>query len=457
VARRLPRRHERAGDLLVRRAREPEGLLHVHVGVEQVTREIFGTEGAFWFCAFLPEYTPIIGGDWNPTAFAWSHTGWLAHLAWLRWRYSMDRAWLAERGYPLVRSAFRFYAANLEEGADGRYHVPLSSSPEYDGPAPSAWCRDPNIDLALIRRCCDWMVEMEQALGVDDLTARAREVHDRLAPYHLVEFDHPASYVRASAPGGRCVLALWEDKPLDYSHRHPSHLMAIHPAMDLTIEGSERDRQIIEASVRHYLALGQYCWAGHTYVQMVSLAAVIGRGELAYNFLRHYRDHWTLPGGLHFNREVGRRGDSHFGGVEYERISEQAPFTIETTCGIACGISDMLLQGWGDRLRVFPAIPRHWRDLLFVDLRTEGAFAVSALMRGGRVRWVRITAGVDGPCRLRNPFGERPFAVAGPAPTEDGDLLTWTMAAGQTVTVFVSGFDRPDLAREAAAIRALER
>ncbi len=424
--------------------------------VERVTREIFGSEGAFWFCAFLPGYTPLVGSNWQPTAFAWSHTGWLAHLAWLRWRYSMDRAWLAERGYPLVRSAFVFYAANLEEGADGHYHVPLSSSPEYDGPSPSAWCRDPNIDLALIRRCCDWIVEMEQALGVDELTARARDVHDRLAPYHLVEFDHPASYVRAAAPGDRCVLALWQGRALDYSHRHPSHLMAIHPAMDLTIDGSAREREIIEASVRHYLALGQYCWAGHTYVQMVSLAAVIGRGELAYNFLRHYRDHWTLPSGLHFNREVGLQGDSHFGGIEHERISAEAPFTIETTCGIPCGISDMLLQGWGDLLRIFPATPRQWRDVLFVDLRTEGAFMVSALMRDGRVRWVRIVAEADGPCRLRDPFDGEEFAVSGAAPAEEGGVLTWPMTAGQTVTLSAPGFEQPDLAREAAAIRALE-
>ena len=421
--------------------------------VERVTRAIFGTEGAFWFCAFLPGYRPIIGSDWHPTALAWSHTGWLAQLAWLRWRYSMDRGWLAERGYPLVRSTFEFYSANLEEGADGRYHVPLSSSPEYDGPRPSAWCRDPNIDIALIRRCCDWVIEMEGALAIDELSARAREIHERLAPCHLVEFDYPSFYVRDAAPPGRNVLALWEGKPLDYSHRHPSHLMAIHPAMDLTVDGSEREREIIRASLLHYLALGQYCWAGHTYVQMVSLAAVIGEGEMAHNFLRHYRDHWTLPGGLHFNREIGWQGNTFFGGVAWERISEQAPFTIETTCGIACGIADMLLQGWGDYLRIFPAVPRAWRDALFVDLRAEGAFTVSALMRDGRVRWVRITAEVERECRLRDPFGGEALEVLGAQPREVDGLLTWPMAAGQTVTLFADGWAHPDMAQQAEAIR----
>jgi len=422
---------------------------------EELTREIFGTEGAFWFCSFFPGYHPLVGRGWHPVAFAWSHTGWLAQLAWLRWRHSMDRQWLAQRGYPLVRSAVEFYAANLEERADGHYHIPLSSSPEYDGPAPTAWCEDPNIDLALIRRCCHWLEEMERELGLDEMTARAREMRERLVPYHLLEFEHPASYVRGSAPPGPRVLALWRDKALDYSHRHPSHLMAIHPAMDITIEGSQEEREIIAASLRHYLALGQYCWAGHTYVQMVSMAAVTGRGELAHNFLRQYCDHWVLPNGLHLNREIGQQGDSHFGGVERARMTAQAQFTVETTCGIPCGISDMLLQSWGDRLRIFPAVPERWRDLLFLDLGAEGAFTVSALTRDGRVRWVRITAAVDGPCRLRNPFGEREFHVTGAAPAEEDGLLVWQMAAGETVTLHSDGYAQPDLAAQAEGIRAL--
>jgi len=58
---------------------------------EELTREIFGCDGAFWFCLFFPGYNPLVGRGWRPVAFAWSHTGRPAHLAWLRWRYSMDR------------------------------------------------------------------------------------------------------------------------------------------------------------------------------------------------------------------------------------------------------------------------------------------------------------------------------------------------------------------------------
>ena len=78
------------------------------------TRRFFGTEGTFWPGAFAPRLTPIWG--WHTAVYAWSHSGWLVWMAWLRWRYSMDQAWLAHTGYPLVAEVFRFYRANLQPG-----------------------------------------------------------------------------------------------------------------------------------------------------------------------------------------------------------------------------------------------------------------------------------------------------------------------------------------------------
>ena len=421
--------------------------------VERLTRDLFGTDGAFFLCTFLPEYTPLLGG-YGPVSFAWSNTGWLAQMAWLRWRCSRDKRWLAEKGYPIVRSTFVFYSENLVEEEDGRCHVPVSESPEYKEDTAAAWCKDPNADIATIRKCCDWLQEMEQALGLNELSERAQEVHDKLVPYHLVEFDHPANYVKRSTSKDGRVLGLWKDKPLDYPHRHPSHLLAIYPMMDLTVEGGEDERNLVVDSTRHYLSLGQYAWQVHTYVHMMSHAAVMGKGEMACNFARRYRDAWTLPSGLGHNLRV-ENGDCVFA-LMYGNKPGTEPFCITHIPGFTCGICDMLLQGWGDCIRIFPAIPSKWRDLLFVDLLTEGAFSVSALRRDGATRWVRIVAGVDGSCRVRNPFGDHEFHVSGCTPTHRDGLLEWRMSAGQAATLNTSGFENPDLQQEAEAIRKLQ-
>ena len=52
-------------------------------------------------------------------------------------------------------------------------------------------------------------------------------------------------------------------------------------------------------------------------------------------------------------------------------------------------------------IRVFPALPGTWKDVEFRDLRTEGAFLVSAKRTGGKTEWVRIESLAGEPCRIR--------------------------------------------------------
>ncbi len=392
--------------------------------VQAHTRRIFGTEGRFYLCSMHPRYVPTAG--WYTVQYAWSNTGWLAWLVWLRWRYSLDTRWLRATGYPLVAECFRFYRANLEPGPDGRLHVPLSTSPEFKENSPAAWGPDPNIVLALIRRTCDWLIEMEQALGISDLTPDARRIHEALPPYALGKPEVPL----ASGFAAEKILALWPGQLLNESHRHPSHLMAIHPAMDLTIEGTDEDRQIIADSLTHFLELGQYRWAGHTYAQWISLSACVGRPGMAYGALRQFADRWIGPNGLHFNRDFQRTGATLFAGDP-----AQAPFTMESNNAVTMGVCDLLLQGWNDRLRVFPAVPAHWRDVAFDGLVAEGAWVVSAARLGGQTQWVRVRASVDRALRLRDPFGGADVTVTGAPLARDGEDYVGRLVAGQEVVL----------------------
>jgi alpha-L-fucosidase 2 len=395
---------------------------------QDFTRRFFGTEGSFWPCSLLPQYTLV--PCWHTVQFAWSNSGWLAWLVWLRWRYSQDTAWLAETGYPLVAEIFKFYRDNLEADAEGRLHIPLSSSPEYKENSAEGWCSDPNVDIALIRRTCDWLSEMEQALGISELTASAHDIHERLAPYALMKMDTPI----ASSFAREKILGLSPGKPLTESHRHPSHLMAIHPAMDLTVEGTDEERQIIADSLEHYLELGQYRWAGHTYGQWISFAACIGRPGMAYDALRTLHDTWLAANGLHFNSDFRFSGRSSF-----SRPLASAPFTMEASNAATMGICDLLVQGWNDRLRIFPAVPDAWHNVAFVDLMAEGAWRVSGVYRDQRTVWVKATAGVQRQLRLKDPFAGAACTIEGAELTREGEDYVGMLNAGQTVTLSLPG------------------
>src|SRR5258706_16433945 len=72
----------------------------------------------------------------------------IAHLYWLRYEYTMDRGWLRERAYPVLRGAAEFYRTfpNLKKEADGKYHISRTHSHEH------LWgARDVIDDLALMR------------------------------------------------------------------------------------------------------------------------------------------------------------------------------------------------------------------------------------------------------------------------------------------------------------------
>jgi len=77
-------------------------------------------------------------------------------------------------------------------------------------------------------------------------------------------------------------------------------------------------------------------------------------------------------------------------------------------------LQDMLLQSWGGKISVFPAVPKAWAEAVFHDLRAEGAFLVSARREGGKTAWVHVKSLAGEPCRVRPGMdGEVKATVAG--------------------------------------------
>jgi hypothetical protein len=60
----------------------------------------------------------------------------------------------------------------------------------------------------------------------------------------------------------------------------------------------------------------------------------------------------------------------------------------------------MFLQSWGDKIRVFGAMPAAWPNAVFSELRAEGAFLVSAEWKDGKTDWLWIKSLAGEPCRV---------------------------------------------------------
>jgi len=320
----------------------------------------------------------------------------VAHNFHRHWRYTKDRAYLEQICYPFCLEHARFIEALLKPGNDGKLKLPLSSSPEIHDNRLSAWVKpNSNYDLSLMRWLFGALIEMANELG------------DRSQAGHWAKILSQMDDLAVGPQGCAPEMSNWSvdagllvapGEPLTESHRHFSHLMAIHPLGTLHVEGSDRDRQVIDGSLRVIDHLGFPFWCGYSFSWMACMVARCGRGERALMMLRLYLDSTISRNGFHLNGDYKQLG---------VLAPTYRPFTLEGNFAAAEAVHEMLLQGWGDVVRIFPAVPPQWQDVAFDNLRGEGAFLVSARRVAGETTWVRIVAETDCSLKLRDPFAGR--------------------------------------------------
>ncbi len=321
-------------------------------------------------------------GGWHQYTHSATTAAWLGHHFYLQWRYSMDQQFLKERLYPWLRDTATFLEAITEKGPDGKRTLPLSSSPEINDDRLTAWFPSiTNYDLALIRWTFEKTGALARELGQTDEADHWRRVLSEVPDLAVDPNSHK--------------LLVARDYPLPSSHRHFSHLMAIHPLGTIRWENGPADQAIIKASLADLDAKGTAAWCGYSFSWLASLAARARDGEKAERALQIFSEAFCLRNGFHCNGDQSGKGYSTF---------RYRPFTLEGNFAAAAGLQEMLLQSYSGTIRVFPAIPASWRDASFRTLRAEGAFLISAERKNGVTQRVEITAEKGGPLRLENPF-----------------------------------------------------
>jgi alpha-L-fucosidase 2 len=363
-------------------------LWHCTPAFERYTRTFYGTSGLN-----APGVATLTGepmGGWIQYSFSPTVAAWLAHHVYLQWRYSMDTTLLRTRAYPWLRAV----AVHLDELSGppdrGGRRLPLSSSPEINDNRLEAWFRNTtNYDLALIHWVFEKAAELAAVLGEARDAQRWRRIRAEWPSLALC----PDSTL-CVAPG----------TPLRESHRHFSHLMAIHPLRLLDWSRSTAERRIIKASLEDLDRTGPSLWCGYSYSWLGNMWARALNGEKAAEALKTFATCFCLPNSFHANGDQSGTGKSSF---------TYRPFTLEGNFAFASGLQEMLLQSDNGLVRVFPAIPEAWSTASFVDLRAEGAFLISARRSGGAVDQVRIRSERGGLLRVQNPFYGRVPKVSG--------------------------------------------
>ena len=288
---------------------------------------------------------------------------WAMHNLWLQYRYSMDDAMLRDKIYPLLRRSINLYLHMVKESQDGTLRLPPTYSPE------SGVFEDCNFDLALFKWGCHTLLKASQRLNIaDPLIPRWNAVVKHLPDYPADEYG----------------FMLGRDKSSPDNHQHFSNLLMIYPLHLVNIEQKGTADVLKRSFYRARSTVGPGQRQAMVQAHAGPMGTAIGLGDEALDSLKHLQ------------------GDLYPNGLWYESPC------IESTLAAANIIQDMLIQSWSDPakqepgpIRIFPALPSTWQDVEFHDLRTEGAFLVSAKRSGGRTEWVRIKSLVGEPCRVR--------------------------------------------------------
>ncbi|MCG2590444.1 glycoside hydrolase family 95 protein [Rhodohalobacter sulfatireducens] len=349
------------------------------------TRWYFENEGLN-----VPGVTTLTGqpmGGWIQYSMSPTIAAWLAQHFYWQWSYSRDREFLENRAYPYLKDV----AVHLEEVTyieDGVRVLPLSSSPEIHDNTIDAWFQQTtNYDLALMKYAFKMAAELASELGKSDEQQRWEARMNELPDYSID--DETGLLV---APGER----------LNSSHRHFSHLMAIHPLGLMDSSHGDEEKKVIETSLEHLDEIGSGAWVGYSFSWQANLYARAGNSDKAREALQIFASNFVSPNSFHLN------GDQK--GGEYSNFMYR-PFTLEGNFAFAAGLQEMLLQSHNGVIEIFPATPDDWADVHFRDLRAQGAFIVSAVKIDGQISEVHLLSEKGGTLQIENPYDSNSIKV----------------------------------------------
>jgi alpha-L-fucosidase 2 len=322
---------------------------------------------------------------------------WIGHNYWLHCRHAADKARMCGPFFNLLDRAVGHYLRLLEPGADGRLHLSPLESPEFtvDIGHGRGVCRDANFHLALLKWGLATLLKINAEFNLrDPRGATWRDTLARLADYPCDD-------------NGFMVGA---EMPMSRAHRHFSHLMMVYP-LKLLKGDDPGERELILRSLRHWLTVpNSLPWddhAGYTYTSSSSIYATLGMGDEALEQLEKLK---PFLSSVTMYKEAGP--------------------VIETPLSAAQSLHDMLLQSADGIITVFPALPSAWKDVCFLDLRTEGAFLVGAARVGGRAAWISVKSLAGERCVIKSDITPSAFLINGrpavlPATARGGE---WELA-----------------------------
>lgn len=298
-------------------------------------------------------------------------SGWLCRHLFEHYEYTLDKKFLKETAYPIMKECAKFYLSLLVK-RNGKWILSPSTSPENT-------YKLGEIDIAVAE-----YTTMTQSI-LQDLfinivkCAKILEISDRFI--RDIEEKLPDVGIYKIGSDGELLEYDQEYRESDLHHRHLSHLYALYPADIITVDSSKA----LANACRRTLERRSDEGTGWSMAWKMCIWAKLKDGEHALKLLR---EQLTL--------EKRTETDEYYGkGGTYPNLLCGSPFQIDGNFGLVAGITQFFLQCEDGKLKILPALPIELRNGKIHGLLAKGNVKVDIDWKDGVLSYLALCSPFD--------------------------------------------------------------